>query len=107
MLETIEQIEKDEQDANIDSGSWEQVATGFYRLKVVMMNVYFVGDSADNQVLVDAGLAGSADTFKEAAEEIYGEGAKPRCIELRHVHFDHVGAFKDLAEEWDVTVYAH
>ncbi|MES2766086.1 MAG: MBL fold metallo-hydrolase [Bacteroidota bacterium] len=107
MQETIEKIEKDEQDGNIDSGSWEQVATGVYRLKVVMVNVYFVGESSDNWVLVDAGLAGSADTIKKAAEEIYGEGAKPRCIVLTHGHFDHVGALKELSDEWNVTVYAH
>jgi glyoxylase-like metal-dependent hydrolase (beta-lactamase superfamily II) len=107
MQETIEHIETDEQDSNISSGEWERVAPGLYRTKIMMVNVYFVGEDADNWVLVDAGLAGSADTIKNVAEEIYGEGAKPRCIVLTHGHFDHIGALKELIDEWGVTVYAH
>lgn len=48
-----------------------------------------------------------ASRIKETAEELYGEGARPNAIILTHGHFDHAGAVKTLAEEWDAPVYAH
>ncbi len=41
------------------------------------------------------------------AEKIYGAGAKPSAIILTHGHFEHAGASANLAEEWNVPVYAH
>jgi glyoxylase-like metal-dependent hydrolase (beta-lactamase superfamily II) len=38
---------------------------------------------------------------------VFGELNAPTSIVLTHGHFDHVGALKDLAEGWDVPVYAH
>ena len=38
---------------------------------------------------------------------LFGHGNRPAAILLTHGHFDHVGALKTLAEEWDVPVYAH
>lgn len=40
-------------------------------------------------------------------ERRFGEGARPSAILLTHGHFDHVGALKELASQWDVPVYAH
>ena len=79
------------------------------RLRVVMVNVYFVGDpeTSNEWVLVDAGMPRSAGTIRRAAEARYGRGARPRAIVLTHGHFDHVGALEQLAEEWDVPVYSH
>jgi len=86
----------------------EPVVDDVGRLRVVMVNVYFLGvPGSDDWVLVDAGLAGSAGAIRRAAEERFG-GSKPRAIVLTHGHFDHVGALRDLLAAWPgVPVYAH
>jgi glyoxylase-like metal-dependent hydrolase (beta-lactamase superfamily II) len=57
--------------------------------------------------LIDAGLYGSANRIRRAAENRYGKGSRPAAILLTHGHFDHVGALRQLAEEWQVPIYAH
>ena len=76
-------------------------------MRVVMVNVYFIGQRGGPWFLLDAGLPFSAKRIRDAAAERYGEGSRPEAILLTHGHFDHVGVLKELAEEWDVPVYAH
>jgi glyoxylase-like metal-dependent hydrolase (beta-lactamase superfamily II) len=79
-------------------------------LRTVMVNLYFVGPvhARDREwVLIDAGMAGSADRIAQAAEVRFGPGSRPSAIILTHGHFDHVGALEELARCWDVPVYAH
>ncbi|WP_199749497.1 MBL fold metallo-hydrolase [Cytobacillus oceanisediminis] len=91
------------------SGMIVNEADGVYCLTVQIVNICFVRVSEEpgDWVLVDAGMPKSADKIIEAAEELYGENAKPRAIILTHGHFDHVGAIIDLVERWQVPVYAH
>ena len=87
-----------------------QVLDDLAYLCTVMVNVYFVGPphAGDRQwVLVDAGLAGSANRIARAAEARFGPGSRPSAIILTHGHFDHVGALETLARSWDVPIYAH
>lgn len=78
-------------------------------LIVQIVNVYFVGrpDNPTEWVLVDAGMPNSRKQIVQAAEARYGKQARPRAIVLTHGHFDHIGSAVELAEYWDVPVYAH
>ncbi|TGE23133.1 MBL fold metallo-hydrolase [Hymenobacter metallicola] len=88
----------------------QAVVPGVWGLRNVFVNLYFVRDTSsplEPWVLVDAGLPGSATKIKHNAEQIFGPNNPPSAIILTHGHFDHIGALKTLAEEWDVPVYAH
>ncbi|PJJ48127.1 MBL fold metallo-hydrolase [Hymenobacter chitinivorans] len=88
----------------------QAVVPGVWGLRNVFVNLYFVRDTSsplEPWVLVDAGLPGSAPKIRQHVEAIFGPNNPPAAIILTHGHFDHVGALKTLAEEWNVPVYAH
>ncbi|UFJ40271.1 MBL fold metallo-hydrolase [Brevibacillus humidisoli] len=91
------------------SGIGKEVAPDLYSLTVQIVNVCFVGhpQQADEWVLVDTGMPGSAERIVAVAAERFGTDKRPGAIILTHGHFDHVGAVRELAEQWDVPVYAH
>ncbi|HEY2615011.1 MAG TPA: MBL fold metallo-hydrolase [Chthoniobacterales bacterium] len=76
-------------------------------LPISFVNVYFIGRPGGAWALVDAGLPGRANQILEAAEARFGAGARPEAILLTHGHFDHAGSALQLAEKWDVPIYAH
>lgn len=84
----------------------EKVAADVYRLRILFVNVYLVG-TPNRWVLIDAGVKGGSSQIRDAAKACFGKDARPEAIILTHGHFDHVGALPDLADEWDVPVYAH
>jgi glyoxylase-like metal-dependent hydrolase (beta-lactamase superfamily II) len=91
---------------SIASGVGEQVATGVYGLTTQIVNIYFIqGDDPNQYFLVDAGMPKSEDMIVEWAEKWFD--GPPEAILLTHGHFDHVGAVNNLAERWNVPVYAH
>ncbi len=47
----------------------------------------------------------TAGRIRSWAEKTFGR--PPNAIVLTHGHFDHVGDVKELAEEWNVPIYAH
>ena len=83
------------------------VAPGVTRVPIVFVNAYLVDTTQGGWVLVDTGLPGSAQYLRQAAEQCYGQGSKPEAIVLTHGHFDHAGSTLELAEAWDVSIYAH
>ena len=87
-----------------------RVAPDVTGLQIVMVNVYFISQNHDGETvwyLVDAGLGDCADRIKKAAELTFRRESAPAGILLTHGHFDHIGALNQLAQHWDVPVYAH
>ncbi len=86
----------------------EEVTRDVACQRLSIVNVVYVGRPGPNQwVLIDAGISGSAAAILKAANERFGDDARPAAILLTHAHFDHVGALLTLADKWDVAIYAH
>lgn len=85
------------------------VAPLVFGMKDTFVNIYMIASkrAPDEWVLVDAGLKWSCSKIKKMAAMIFGKDSRPQCIILTHGHFDHVGSVQQLAEDWDVPVFAH
>lgn len=85
----------------------ENIASGVTGLRILFVNVFAITTPSRGWVLVDSGLPFSTGRIRKWVNSQFGENARPRCIIQTHGHFDHTGALKDLAEEWQSPVYAH
>jgi glyoxylase-like metal-dependent hydrolase (beta-lactamase superfamily II) len=87
--------------------SVQEIAPGVACLPVSIANVYFVGEPSGPWALIDTGLPKNAVKIMAAAEARFGPGARPVAILLTHGHPDHTGSATDLADAWNVPIYAH
>lgn len=85
-----------------------EVAQDVWGTKDIFVNMYMVRNPHDGKwVLIDTGLKSSAHKIKKMAAELFGPNSRPGAIILTHGHFDHTGSLIQLADEWNVPVYAH
>lgn len=108
-LDPQNQADDPRPDAAPDDGAREVAPDLAYR-RLGIVNVAFYGRPGAgnrNWVLIDAGMYGSMNLITAAAEERFGNEARPAAIVLTHGHFDHVGVLEDLVARWAVPVYAH
>ncbi len=92
-----------------DDGTREIAADLAYK-RLAIVNVVFFGtpQCGDRQwVLIDSGVNGLAWLIESAAEERFGEGARPAAIILTHGHSDHSGGVEKLADKWDAPIFSH
>jgi len=83
----------------------DDIAEGVRGLRIAFVNVFAVTHAGGSWTLIDAGLPFSASAIRSWAEKHFDN--PPLGIVLTHGHFDHVSAAGDLANHWDVPVYAH
>ena len=83
----------------------DEIASGLTGLKIAFVNVFGVMHQDGAWTLIDAAIPFSASRIRHWAEKTFGRA--PNAIVLTHGHFDHVSAAKDLADEWQVPIYAH
>lgn len=69
-------------------------------------NVYLVRDGP-SWALVDAGWEQDATRIAAAARSLLAPGAAPSVILLTHVHPDHAGSARALADAWGCRVLVH
>jgi glyoxylase-like metal-dependent hydrolase (beta-lactamase superfamily II) len=94
----------------VNDDSTHSIAGDLAYKRLALVNVVFFGvpGAGDRQwVLIDAGLTGTAGLIDAAAKERFGPASRPAAIILTHGHFDHIGALKQLADQWDAPIYAH
>src|ERR1700712_4742711 len=83
----------------------EAIAPGLSGLKITFVNVFGVTHDDGSWTLIDGAIPLSASRIKPWADDTFGR--PPNAIVLTHGHFDHVSAAKELADEWDIPIYAH
>jgi glyoxylase-like metal-dependent hydrolase (beta-lactamase superfamily II) len=83
----------------------DAIAPGVIGLRIIFVNVFGVTHADGSWTLIDAALPGSAGRIKSWAKENFT--TPPNAIVLTHGHFDHVSEARQLADEWQVPVYAH
>lgn len=83
----------------------DQIAVGVEGLRIAFVNVFGVATANGSWTLVDTGLPFSAGFIRSWGERTFGGPAS--AIVLTHGHFDHVSGAADLAQTWDVPIYAH
>jgi len=85
----------------------ERIAPDVSWQPISFVNAYLVGHSGGPWALIDTGLPGWASQIVEASEAKFGTGSRPEAIYLTHGHFDHAGSALELAEKWNVPIFAH
>lgn len=85
----------------------ERIAPDVGWQPISFVNAYLVGRPGESWALIDTGLPGRAEQIFAAAERRFGAGSKPEAIYLTHGHFDHAGSAQQLAERWEVPIFAH
>ena len=83
----------------------DSVAPGVQGLRIAFVNVFSVVHQDGSWTLIDAAIPFSFSIIRTWAEKNFKRA--PNAIVLTHGHFDHVGAARDLADHWNVPVYAH
>ena len=84
----------------------KQVAPGAWMVPLGFVNAYLL-EGADGLVLIDTGVAGSAEKILAAARELGKQPADIRHILVTHVHADHTGSLAALKQATGARAFMH
>lgn len=90
-----------------DVSRLDPITDDVFGLRIAMVNVFALTSPDGTWALIDAGPPHSAIHIRAWVETQFGSKARPQSIILTHGHFDHAGSAEELANAWDVPVYAH
>ena len=82
----------------------QEIAPHVHVIPIAFVNAYTIGTPDDTWVLVDTGVKLGLPSLKALEKE---RGKPPVAIVLTHGHFDHASNAFELAQQWDVKIYAH
>ncbi len=88
-----------------DALPMDAIADDILGLRIGFVNVFAVTHPDGSWTLIDAAIPHMAGHIKSWTEKHFRSA--PNAIVLTHGHFDHAGSVKDLAESWNVPIYAH
>ncbi len=84
----------------------ESIAPGLRGLRIAFVNVFGITHPDGSWTLIDAAIPHTSNRIRAWVDRTYA-GVPPNSIVLTHGHFDHVGDVQELADTWDVPIYAH
>ena len=77
---------------------------GSFPAGALAANCYVLAAAPDGPcVVIDPGM----DAMAGLQRVLRQDRLTPAAVLLTHGHFDHVGALKELADQWDAPIYAH
>lgn len=79
-----------------------QIAPRVHQLNLGFVNAYAI-ESGESWVLVDSGTKLNLAALQNLEAHF---GKAPVALLLTHGHFDHAGSALDLAEQWNIKIYA-
>lgn len=85
--------------------SMDNIAIGVRGLRITFVNIFSLTHADGSWTLIDAGVPFCAGFIRSWAERHFHSA--PKAIVLTHGHFDHVSAARELADQWDVPIFAH
>jgi glyoxylase-like metal-dependent hydrolase (beta-lactamase superfamily II) len=83
----------------------KQIVPNVYAIPLGMVNAFLI--DADEPILIDTGIPGSADKIIQAVRELGKQPADIRHILVTHCHADHTGSLAVLKAETGAPAYMH
>jgi glyoxylase-like metal-dependent hydrolase (beta-lactamase superfamily II) len=85
----------------------KKVGEGVWCVEGMLVNSYILETGPNTCVLVDCGFPGWGAKIRDELQQIQAGECIPTAIVLTHGHIDHIGAARELAEDYNIPIFAH